>query len=231
MCYQILEWDSAHFGFPIARLDRVLSEDEWGKFEDWCRKERVRCTYLLLPVSQIDSIQQAVKRGFEHQDIRVTLDLAITQARSVNDTRMLNESDLPKLIRMSSTVFKQSRFFSDNRFPPEKTARLYEIWVEKAAVPKPSQTVIVAGDVAAPSGFITCDIQASGEGHIGLFASFSEKSGLGQKLLAHASHWFFEKGVRKVSVATQGSAIAAQRSYQKAGFRTASTQMWLHRWA
>jgi ribosomal protein S18 acetylase RimI-like enzyme len=33
-----------------------------------------------------------------------------------------------------------------------------------------------------------------------------------------------------VSVVTQGRNVAAQRLYQRAGFVTASTQLWYHRW-
>ena len=54
--------------------------------------------------------------------------------------------------------------------------------------------------------------------------------GIGQALLQAARTWFEENGLRAIRVATQGRNLAAQRLYQRNGFRTETVQLYYHRW-
>lgn len=229
MHYRILDWDSSHFGFPIARLDRELCDEEFGTFEGWCRDNYIRCAYLLTEASPA-ALSWAIQKGFSFQDVRITLDHALKAIPSFSpDTRSIEPADFAKLVEKGPAIFRQSRFFQDVRFPRARSVALYEIWIQNCCRVSDSQASIVSGPVGNPQGFITCDLTKTGEGHIGLYGTF-EFPGLGQKLLAHALSWFRERAALSVYVVTQGSAIAAQRSYQKAGFRTKSIEFWFHRW-
>jgi ribosomal protein S18 acetylase RimI-like enzyme len=42
--------------------------------------------------------------------------------------------------------------------------------------------------------------------------------------------WFCAQGLQRAQVVTQGRNIAAQRLYQKCGFRTGEIALWYHRW-
>jgi ribosomal protein S18 acetylase RimI-like enzyme len=53
---------------------------------------------------------------------------------------------------------------------------------------------------------------------------------LGSALVEHSLRWFGERGMKDVSVVTQGRNAAAQRLYQRCGFITDSVQIWYHRW-
>jgi RimJ/RimL family protein N-acetyltransferase len=49
--------------------------------------------------------------------------------------------------------------------------------------------------------------------------------------LIHAAQaWLEDEGARRVLVTTQARNIGAQRAYQRAGFVTASTEIWFHKW-
>ncbi len=55
--------------------------------------------------------------------------------------------------------------------------------------------------------------------------------GLGIALTGAAVGWCRTRGLSRVTVVTQGRNVAAQRTFQRAGFVTVSTGLWFHRWA
>ena len=69
-------------------------------------------------------------------------------------------------------------------------------------------------------------------GAIGLLAvaDWSRGVGLGGQLVAGALLFFAEAGCKRVTVVTQGRNCPAQRLYQNCGFRSASMELWYHRW-
>ncbi len=87
-------------------------------------------------------------------------------------------------------------------------------------------------DGAGAEGYVTGKIAGQGVGQIGLLAvgERARGRGLGQALLGSAGRWFLAQGVEEVRVVTQGRNLVAQRLYQRVGFRTASLQLWYHKW-
>ena len=92
--------------------------------------------------------------------------------------------------------------------------------------------MLVAEQDARPAGYIVCHLQDDGSGRIGLMGTEggARSPGLGTRLLHRALSWFHEREVRDVTVATQGSNVAAQRLFQKCGFLTTRMQLWYHLW-
>ena len=86
---------------------------------------------------------------------------------------------------------------------------------------------VVTGDVAAPTGFVTCrdekiDLLAVAESARG--------RGLGALLTNGAMHWFATNGVRRVSVLARINNDDAVRLYKRCGFVPAATEFLFHKW-
>ena len=57
---EILEWDTAFFGFRIARvLGGALTPESADEIDTWCAGERVRCLYLLCRADDTSTIRAA----------------------------------------------------------------------------------------------------------------------------------------------------------------------------
>lgn len=241
---QFLPWDTDHFGVRIARanfhrldpalLDQVLQ---------WCRENTIDCLYFLAE-AEMETIRCAEDHGFRLVDVRMTLEKRLDRAHPAaagTDQGVLLRpavlGDLPALERIARDSFIYSRFFSDPCFPRAACQRLYEIWIEHSVKGR-SALVLVAVEPALgehpgqPLGFLTCEINEAGQGLIGLTGvdPAQRGRGIGRRLVEQGLAWFGENGVEVVEVVTQGRNLVAQRLYQRAGFLTASVQLWYHRW-
>jgi ribosomal protein S18 acetylase RimI-like enzyme len=93
--------------------------------------------------------------------------------------------------------------------------------------------VFVAEIDGDATGYVTCHLdRASNQGSIGLIAVSGQtrEKGLGRELVLTALGWCCRHGSSEVSVVTQGANVAAQRLFQRCGFRTYSMGLWFHRW-
>jgi dTDP-4-amino-4,6-dideoxy-D-galactose acyltransferase len=147
--------------------------------------------------------------------------------------RLSRPDDVDTLVHISRDAYTQSRFYNDPRFSPEKSSLLYQTWIRRSCLEGYADAVWVAEHEGQPAGYVTCKLDhEQREGSISLFglAEQARGQGVGQALVDYALGWFAAQRMERVSVATQGSNIAAQRLYQKCGFLTRAVQLWYHRW-
>lgn len=214
-----LDWDSQFFGFTVARVVApAMSDAEAQSIAASADAIGARCIYFLSDDSA--SWRSAAAAGFDPIDIRVQLTRtgAIADAQRTLGTRA-DADEVVDIVREGA--FRQSRFFQDPRFPRDKSAELFEIWARRGLRESDWFTV------REPGGFVTC-----GPSSIQLVA-VAEKArgrGLGQSLVAGALAEFAARGVREITVVTQGANLNAQRLYVHAGFRPTACALWLHRW-
>jgi ribosomal protein S18 acetylase RimI-like enzyme len=82
-------------------------------------------------------------------------------------------------------------------------------------------------------GYISARVEQSGKvgriGLVGIGPNFRQK-GIGSLLLQTALEWFTSQSVTIVRVVTQGGNVAAQRLYQRFGFKMISIHLWYHKW-
>jgi ribosomal protein S18 acetylase RimI-like enzyme len=152
-------------------------------------------------------------------------------AEPVPGLRPATEADIPALERIAAASFHGTRYTSDPRFPADAVARLYPTWITNS-VRGYADAVLVAEQAGAVAGFISCHRGESGEGSIGLVGvdAGARGGGMGAQLVHGALGWLAGAGCRDASVVTQGSNVAAQRLYQRAGFVTRRVSLWYHRW-
>jgi dTDP-4-amino-4,6-dideoxy-D-galactose acyltransferase len=228
--YEPLAWDSEFFGFPVGRV-----ADEDGDLAGSVRTadaEGVRCLYLLCGGGDRVALTAAADLGFRLYDARVELDRRLdpdsAPSSSAHEARPEEAASLEQIARRR---MRGTRFWNDPHFDRERVADLYAAWLQRGLDTAPRRRTLVVGEA---EGFIVCGFDASaGVGSIELIAvaEGSAGRGLGRELVAAADGAFATAGMTKAIVVTQGQNLAAQRLYQRCGYRSSRFDLWLHRWA
>jgi dTDP-4-amino-4,6-dideoxy-D-galactose acyltransferase len=230
---QLLDWDSEFFRFRIARLRQSeLTPLILSDVFDWCDREEVRCLYFLVSAGSSRIIELAEASGFRMADIRITLVRELgANAGSTKSVRAFRESDLASLRAIAAVSHRDSRFYNDLGFPDQRCDELYQTWIERSCRGY-ADSVLVAEHCLEPAGYVSCHLESGGIGNIGLLAvaDGSRGLGLGRELVAGALGFLEKAGCQRVTVVTQGRNCPAQRLYQNCGFRSATVELWYHRW-
>ena len=229
----VLTWDSEFFGFRIARVrDAHLTARNLRGVLEWCVREEIRCLYFLASSDSSETTDLAGANGFRMTDLRFTLARGLEgYAGSAGSVRAFNESDLPFLQEIAAVSHRDSRFYHDPGFLDQRCDEFYKTWIERSCHGY-ANTVLVAEHLRQPAGYVSCHLQPGGIGTIGLLAvaDWSRGVGLGGQLVTAALRFFAESCCTRVTVVTQGRNCSAQRLYQNCGFRSASMELWYHRW-
>lgn len=227
-----LEWDSEFFGFPIARMcGGRLDQDILDRSTAWCCSRRIRCLYFTADPDDPVTVEFAEHNSFHLVDVRLSLTRHVELDSSMpGQIRPWRDSDLPSLAAIARISHRATRFYFDSGFSQNRCDEFYETWIRNSCSGYADAVLVV--DPGQPAGYISCHLDPSSEGRIGLVAigPLFQGQRLGLDLVHGALHWFASKGVSRVSVVTQGRNIAAQSLYQRCGFRTASTHLFYHRW-
>jgi ribosomal protein S18 acetylase RimI-like enzyme len=209
-----LPWDTAFFGFNIARVCRGrLTPDLVARILAACVKERFDCLYLLADSDDRVTIDLAALHGLRFVDIRHTLQLSLQTSPGAPSpiVRNFRPDDLPALLKIAAYSHTDSRFFFDPGFPDHLCARLYQTWIEKSCEGY-AAAVLVAELSSRVAGYVTCDpVPGTTVGSIALCAVAEEfrGCGVGKALMNAALHRLRGLGVERVTVVTQGRNIAA----------------------
>jgi len=235
---EYLKWDSDFFSRRIARITaNRLSKEMLESIMTWNKINAIDCLYFRCNVADLDSIRLAEDNQFRLVDIRVIFEKRLDNHMIVGDqgmrgvVRPCRPDDIPALRAIAGVSYHDSRFYSDPNFPTALCNTMYETWIEKSCNGY-ADAVLVAELQGQPVGYISCHLPDRTEGHIGLVAVSSDYSGkgLGQKLVNESLRLFAEKGIRHMTVVTQGTNSKAQHLYQKCGFLTRSMQLMYHWW-
>lgn len=185
---------------------------------------------LLLDASDVIGIQMSEDCGFRATDIRVTLDRPLNRRPPIliEEIRPAEPTDLEALVRIARESHRITRFYADPGFPDERCHDYYEGWIRNS-VDGWADQVLVAG--VGPVGYVTVHLEGD-TASIGLIAVDERLrgQGVGQRLCHGAFRWAQAAGATRMTVVTQGRNIAAQRLFQRCGFLTRSTEVWMHRW-
>jgi dTDP-4-amino-4,6-dideoxy-D-galactose acyltransferase len=235
---EFLRWDSDFFGKRIAHVvPAAVNAQVIAGITDWCRKEHIDCLYYLCPAEDTESSRCAENEGFHLVDIRVTLEQGVAHLTShgrpeaTGIVRLSRPQDVAVLSKIAGDSHHDGRFYADGRFPKELCDRFYATWIEKSCQGY-AQAVWVCEAEGLAVGYVSCHLEGSHRGKIGLMAVAQEARGrgLGGNVVRAALDWFGQQGVEVVSVATQGRNIQSQRFYLRCGFLPRSVQLWYHKW-
>jgi dTDP-4-amino-4,6-dideoxy-D-galactose acyltransferase len=236
----VQDWETAFFGIKTARVrpGRLGSGDDLAQALAECRDDSVQVVHFLVDGDDDAAVRAAEASGFHLVDVRVTLSwraVGSFAAGNGHDALLLRAhrpEDVPALRAIAGSSYSDTRYYRDGRYEQAQCAELYATWIARSCDGM-AERVIVAERGAEVIGYVSCHHpEGAEEGKIGLVgvASAVRGLGVGQGLVAAAQRWFAAREALLVSVVTQGRNVAAQRLYQRAGFVTASTQLWYHRW-
>jgi dTDP-4-amino-4,6-dideoxy-D-galactose acyltransferase len=163
--------------------------------------------------------------GFYLTDIGVILaiktDALLQVPRRTNPAmrgtvRIATRQDISALKKISTSLFIESRFYSDPFFSKAMADRLYRAWIENSVKGQAADMVLYVPG----TGFITCRKSRGKKGEIVLMGVKKNLrgKGYGAALLGEALQWFVGQKVKTVTVRTQLKNIRALNFYIKAGF-------------
>jgi dTDP-4-amino-4,6-dideoxy-D-galactose acyltransferase len=226
-----LAWDSSFFQLPIGRLTDNVTADNITAAISEAEARKLKCIYLLASADDYTLIGSAQENGFLVREIRVELERPVVgHSMGIARLRVGGPADLPRLAQIARQRFRGTRFFADKGFALDRSAELYVEWLRRGLRDESERRTLVTEDA---SGFVVCHLDSrSSTGRIELIGVAADAAGrrLGDVLMAGAGSVFHEASLNTAMVVTQGHNITAQRLYQRHGYLTAKTSLWLHRW-
>ncbi len=233
-----LAWDSAFWGFPVARLnDSRLTHESLRRALAWAAQQKTRCLYFAADGSDGETLRLATEGGFRFVNVRMDMEKHLSGNIVCESTapgiRISRTTDLAVLQDIARYSHEDTRFFKDGSFDRARAAELYAKWIERDAREHVILVFTMPDNAKSVVGYVTCQLEAPGKGRIGLIAVAREarEKGLGCELVKAALGWFGDKSIATVCVATQACNVPALRLYESAGFKARETRVWFHWWS
>lgn len=235
---RLLDWDSRFFGVPIGRIDIVPENLNPGALAAALRSAenlKLACLYLQAPFVSPDVTAFCARPDFLLVDIKTVLSKIPTPETSPEEPEYAivppEEAHHPVLEDIAETISRTSRFCFDPHFGRAGAARLYRTWLQNSLSGGFASHFLVAVRDGRPEGFITLRTK-DGAPHIDLLGVAGEARGrgVGGRLIRAAEARVEAGGGDRLDVVTQGHNVAALRTYQAAGFRIVSSNLFYHVW-
>ncbi|MBW2245262.1 MAG: GNAT family N-acetyltransferase [Deltaproteobacteria bacterium] len=234
-----LEWDSAHFGFPVARVDPGdLPLGELESDLDEASKAGLRLVYCLRPLDREIPAETLRRFGGRVLTASILYRKSLSHGRKDRCDELVIESlrcvPLPDdLLPLASGIGLYSRFRVDPDIPEQAFVRLYEIWLERSSKGEIAEQVLVARAAdGTPLGLISVVRPDSETGRIGLVgvAEAARGRGVARALVAAAETAMEAGGARRTEVATQLENAAACGLYESFGYEAGTPERAYHFW-
>lgn len=218
---ELMTWDSEWWGVQVAKATHP-------DVDRWAAENTVGLMWLLVPSDRPEEAQEAEARGWRFMDVRVEFE-RWTEPRTGGwyPIRSADVDDLSALVKIARSSHRITRFYADPSLDDDRCDDLYGAWIT-SSLNGWARTVLVIGE--DPLGYVTVH-EESGVASIGLIAvrADSRNEGVGRQLVLGALGYAHMIGCSQMTVVTQGRNVAAQRLFQKCGFRTESTALWFHK--
>lgn len=239
--WTLLQWDSDHLGFPVAKInDPNLDDLSLRRNLGSVRREGIRLVYW--PVSGEREVSPSLLQEFSGSlvDRRVTFGRELKAEEITPPPALPAIGEYPRvpptrqLLELAVAAGVHSRFAVDRRFPRDKFVQLYESWMRNSTLGEMADCVLgvfESGPYSKCFGMVTLSISGS-EGCIGLIAvqDKARGQGVGSALMDAAHRRMLEKEVRFAVVVTQQANHPACRLYEQNGYRIRTVQNFYHFW-
>lgn len=237
---ELLEWDSEHFGFPVARVvDSGLDRDAAGRVDEWCRANEVRCIYFLADAEDADTSRVAAESGFRVVDFRLVIRRALEGLAEPHlgglagmEVREAAEADLGHLREIASVSHRGSRFYFDTGFPDARCAALYEAWIDRGFA-DPDRNLWIATLEGTPAGYqVVGPAAPDGIRRLELLAVDPNRHcrGIGAALILSAMGTLRSEGAGETWTILSARNVPSIRLHERVGFLTERVQAWHHKW-
>jgi dTDP-4-amino-4,6-dideoxy-D-galactose acyltransferase len=238
---ELLQWDSAFFGFGIGKIELkdalILGNKE---IEAKMQQNNIRLLYIF---NKLDDITDSNRRaeipeqwGATLVDRKVVYEKTLSLDQTAAFPRSISQftGNIPTnqlySLALQSGIF--SRFRLDKNFPQGSFEQLYRLWMEKSVRKEMADLVLMAGDDPETTGGMVTVSLKSGNASIGLIAVDEKSRGqkLGQQLMAAAEQSAIQAGLNHITVATQLDNESACAFYQHLGYEKETIWEIFHWW-
>jgi GNAT superfamily N-acetyltransferase len=237
---ELLEWDSGHFGFPIARVaGDTLTPDSAEAIDEWCIEQGIRCLYFLADADDAETARVAAGHGYRVVDLRVTIRFSIERVAQLPsalpefmEVRDATEEDRDFLLPLAARSHRETRFYFDGGFPRERCDALYQAWIERG-FRDPDRTIRVPLVDGEPAGYhLLAPLDPAGVGRGELLAVDERHRGRGVGLALDASSLRLLAARGAVALlGVQGvRGLATTRLHERLGWLTEQVEVWHHKW-
>ena len=131
-----LTWDTEFFGVGVGYVSsRNLTENIYRKIHTFSASNDIKILEYLCNCHDRESVLVAERQGFHFVDIRLTFEvktkLAEPEALPEGFTYGIAKAHhIDELKRVGSNIYKDSRYYFDGHFDPQKINEFYRGWVE-----------------------------------------------------------------------------------------------------
>ena len=233
---EILEWDSAFFGYPVARVTAsAISIEKLESIKQQASDKGIRLIYLFSDPADKISANAAAKNDAKLVDQKITFHIKIDASvvSAVDEHIEQYEADQPseQLINLSIQSGLYSRYKIDPNFKNNEFERMYLAWIENSVNKKIADHTFVYKEDGKELGFVTLKAR-NNYGQIGLIAVDESSRGksIGKKLVTAVISQLFQKNIADLDVATQIDNADACKFYEKVGFKGIKTENIYHIW-
>lgn len=237
---EVLEWDSGLFGFRVARvLGANLDREAAARVDDWSRANEVRCLYFLADQEDDETFRVAAESGFRVVDLRITIRRSLEGVADLPfegpdgmDVDEATEAEVGYLRALAAESHRGTRFYFDGGFPVERSAALYEAWIERG-FRDPERNIRVAALDGKPAGYqVVGPPAADGTRRLELLAIDPHHRGRGiaPALVLSAMRLLESEGKAKTWTILSSRNVASIRLHERLGFLTDRIEVWHHKW-
>jgi dTDP-4-amino-4,6-dideoxy-D-galactose acyltransferase len=243
--FAVLEWDSAQFGFPVARMSPIGDHQQLSAGLREARHSGIVLAYLMLPSSMDVAADILEEFGGVSVNGRVTyvadrhaLDHLNTRPHSGSRDDAYEFSPIDgvdvgqSLIRLARESGAFSRFRVDPRIDRSVFESIYDTWIARSVRGEIAESVVVARRDDEIVGMVTLNRLSTGRGEIGLLAvdhRFRGR-GVGRGLVSEAAVWARARSLGAVQVVTQRENGPACALYESMGFVVERSDHVYHFW-
>ena len=231
-------WDAALFERPVWQIDRIEIRGPTPG-EDVAAFERARdelgCALVScrLPHERLRESMLLEDRGFRFIEMLYHPELADLANLAGADAGLVVEpacsEDLPALLDIAGSAFRNERFHVDPRMPPGLGDRRYRNWVW-TSLGHPTQRLHVVRDRSLLVAFFVTEQLADGTcyWHLNAVAPEVQGKGYGRRAWLAMLEYARDRGARRVRTSIVARNHRVLNLYASLGFRFPPPQMTFH---
>jgi ribosomal protein S18 acetylase RimI-like enzyme len=235
--YELLKWDSDFFGFPVARINDI-SSDDLENVLDSLRKKDVKLVYLAVNENdkKLSNLAKSLNGLYVGQKVRYVCNLknhAFNFPASYVFERYIEVKPNKDLIRLILQACVHSRFYYDMNITTQQCEDLFKLWIADS-VKHNIIFVIKRRDLFYKDriiGFVSLN-RKGGRGNFDFIAVDEDYrgNGFGKILMRFAHNWFLSNDYHVVQADTQMDNFSACRLYQRHGYQVEKVEDFYHFW-
>jgi len=235
----VVEWDTAAFGFPVAQIETISllnnssASLDYEQFRQWRDTKNIRIVSCRLPQDQLAESMFLESMNFRFVEMVVQPTLTGLQGLELSGDGLTisspQDSDLEQLRTIAETSFRYERYHVDPRVDSRLADKRYGRWVTNS-FSHPTQRLLKITDGGRTIAFFIVE-EKQDPGiywHLTAVAPQWQGKGYGKRVWKAMLSYHQQQGIDSVSTLISVRNVAVLNLYAKLGFRFQSPAMTLH---